>query len=56
MIGRLLKGSLTYHFIWKKKKIYNIPWKNDNKIRTPNPLYNIKSLPQLDGLIEVNIV
>ena len=49
MIGRLLKGKPYIPFYMEKEKIYNIPWKNDNKIRTPNPLYNIKSLSQLDG-------
>jgi len=49
MIGRLLKGKPYIPFYMEREKIYNIPWKNDNKIRTPNPLYNIKSLPQLDG-------
>ena len=49
MIGRLLKGKPYIPFYMEREKIYNIPWKNDNKIRTPNPLYNIKSLSQLDG-------
>ncbi len=49
MIGRLIKGKPYIPFYMEREKIYNIPWKNDNKIRTPNPLYNIKSLSQLDG-------
>ena len=49
MIGRLISGKSYIPFYMDKEKIYNIPWKNDNKIRIPNPLYNIKSLPQLDG-------
>ena len=49
MIGRLINGKSYIPFYMDREKIYNIPWKNDNKIRIHNPLYNLKSLSQLDN-------
>ena len=49
MIGRLINWKSYIPFYMDREKIYNIPWKNDNKIRIHNPLYNLKSLSQLDN-------
>ena len=49
MIGRLISGKSYIPFYMDKEKIYNIPWRNDNKIRIQNPIYNLKSLSQLDN-------
>jgi len=49
MIGRLISGKSYIPFYMDKEKIYNIPWRNDNRIRIQNPIYNLKSLSQLDN-------
>jgi len=48
MIGRLIKGKSYIPFYMREERIYNIPWENDNKIRTSNPLLNLRNLHQLD--------
>ena len=50
MIGRLIKGKPYIPLYMETEKIYNVAWKNDNKIRIKNPLYNLKSLSQLNDL------
>ena len=49
MVGRLLKGKSYIPFYMREEKIYNVPSKNDNKIRTSNPLLNLRNLHQLGG-------
>ena len=48
MIGRLIKGKSYIPFYMREERIYNVPWENDNKIRTSNPLLNLRNLHQLD--------
>ena len=50
MIGRLVAGKPYIPLYMEKEKIYNIPWKNDNKIRISNPMYNIRCLNELNDL------
>ncbi len=50
MVGRLISGKPYIPFYMEQEKVYNIPWKNDNKIRIQNPLYNLKSLSELNNL------
>ena len=50
MIGRLVAGKPYIPLYMEKEKIYNIPWKNDNKIRINNPMYNIRCLNELNDL------
>ncbi len=47
MIGRLIKGKSYIPFYMGEERIYNVPWENDNKIRTSNPLLNLRNLHQL---------
>ncbi len=49
MIGRLIKGKSYIPFYMEEDKIYNVPWKNDNKIRTLHPLLNLKNLHDLSN-------
>ena len=55
MIGRLINGKPYIPLYMDKEKIYNIPWKNDNKIRTPNPLNNIKSINDKNIKLKQNL-
>jgi len=50
MIGRLVAGKPYIPLYMEKEKIYNIPWKNDSKIRINNPMYNIRCLNELNNL------
>ena len=50
MIGRLIAGKPYIPLYMEKEKIYNIPWKNDSKIRINNPMYNIRCLNELNNL------
>jgi glycosyltransferase involved in cell wall biosynthesis len=49
MIGRLINGKSYIPFYMEENKIYNVPWKNDNKIRIPNPIFNVNNLNQLSN-------
>ena len=50
MIGRLVAGKPYIPLYMEKEKIYNIPWKNDGKIRINNPMHNIRCLSELNNL------
>ena len=50
MIGRLVAGKPYIPLYMEKEKIYNIPWKNDSRIRINNPMHNIRCLSELNNL------
>lgn len=50
MIGRLLNDKTYIPFYMEKEKVFNKPWKNDNKIRTNHPLKLFNYLDELNKL------
>lgn len=50
MIGRLIRGEKYFPFYMKTDKIYDIPWKNDMKIRTTKPIENLNIVSEMDNL------
>lgn len=50
MIGRLIRGEKYFPLYMKTEKIYDIPWSNDNKIRTTKPIDNLNILSELDRM------
>lgn len=50
MVGRLINNKSYIPFYMKKQKVYNVPFKNDNIIRTKHPLSNFNNLSELSNL------
>jgi hypothetical protein len=50
MIGRLVRGEAYIPFYMETSKIYDIPWKNDMRIRTTKPTDRLNLLHKLDEL------
>lgn len=50
MIGRLIRGEKYIPFYMQTDKIYDIPWKNDMKIRTTKPVERLSILSEMDAM------
>lgn len=50
MIGRLINDKSYIPFYMEREKVFNKPWKNDNKIRTKHPLELFNHLEELLNL------